>query len=98
MAKVKVNGCAELDRHFPKYWSGRVTVKVAAGKSFTHEVIIPKGESGNPMTRDEVEEKFLSLTAPILTEEKSRLVIEEIHSLDARDSLEPLFAALKGPG
>jgi 2-methylcitrate dehydratase PrpD len=98
MTRVKVNGCAELDRHFPKHWSGRVTIKVSGGKSFTHEVIIPKGESGNPMTRDDVEEKFLSLAVPVLSQEKAQTVVREVRSLDARDSLAPLLAALEGPG
>ena len=94
MGKATVNGAADLDRHFPRYWSGRVTVKVAGGASFTHEVIIPKGESGNAMTRQEIEEKFLSLAAPVLGDEKSHSVIREVDLLDSRDSVEPLLAAL----
>ena len=97
MNRVKVNGAADLDRHFPKYWSGRVTVKVAGGSSFTHEVIIPKGESGNAMTRDEIEAKFLSLATPILDDGKARSAIHEVDSLDSRDSVEPLLAVLKAP-
>ena len=31
MAKVKVSASTELDRHFPKYWPGRVTVRLADG-------------------------------------------------------------------
>jgi 2-methylcitrate dehydratase PrpD len=93
--KVKVTGSTELDRHYPKHWSGRVTVRLVGGRSVIYEVIIPKGESGNPMSRDEVEEKFLSLAAPILTEEKAQSVVGEVCSLDVRDSLAPLLAALK---
>jgi 2-methylcitrate dehydratase PrpD len=95
MNQVKVTGSTDLDRHYPKYWSGRVTVRLAGGQSLTHEVIIPKGESGNPMSRDEVEEKFLSLAAPILGAEKARSVVREVRSLGSRDSLDPLLAALR---
>jgi 2-methylcitrate dehydratase PrpD len=63
MAKVKVTGAVELDRHFPQHWSGRVIVKVSDGRSWTHEVITPKGESDNPMSAGEVAEKFLTLAA-----------------------------------
>jgi hypothetical protein len=58
-------------------------------------VIIPKGESGNPMTREEIEEKFLSLAAPVLGDEKARSVIHEVELLDSPDSVEPLLAALR---
>ena len=95
--KVKVTASSDLDRHYPKYWSGRITVRLAGGQSVTHEVTVPKGESGNPMTDGEVEKKFLSLAAPILTEEKAQSVVREVCSLDARDSLAPLLAALKLP-
>jgi 2-methylcitrate dehydratase PrpD len=95
MQKITVTGAADLDRHFPKYWPGRVTVKIAAGPSDTHEVIIPKGESGNPMARDELEEKFLSLAAPVLGEEKARAVVSEVGSLDSRDSAGVLLEMLR---
>ena len=94
MQKVKVSGASDLDRHFPKYWAGRVTIKVAGGASYSHEVIIPKGESGNPMNREELEEKFLSLAGPLLGEEQAKLVIQEVNALDSRESLEPLLAVL----
>jgi 2-methylcitrate dehydratase PrpD len=86
---------AKLDRHFPKYWPGRVAVKVRGGAMFSEEVIIPKGEIGNPMRAHEVEEKFLSLAEPILGDEKARSVVQEVESLDGRDSLAPLLAALR---
>ncbi len=95
MTKVNVVASAELDRHFPKYWPGRVTVKVRGGEMLSEEVIIPKGETGNPMLRDEVEGKFFSLAAPIVGEAKARSVVREVESLDARDSLEPLLGSLK---
>jgi len=94
MAKVKVCASTELDRHFPKYWPGRVTVKLADGREHTEEIIAPKGESDNPMTRQDVEEKFLGLAAPVVCDEKARAVVEEVRSLDVSQSLAPLLALL----
>ena len=95
MAKVTVSASAELDSHFPKYWAGRVTVRLRGGQTHSEQIIVPKGESGNPMTQREVEEKFLGLSAPVLGFVKARAVVEEVQSLDAGDSLEPLLATLK---
>ena len=95
MDRVKVNESTELDRHFLKYWSGRVTVKLAGGKIYSEEIIAPKGESENPMTRQDIEEKFLGLAAPVLGDGKARLVIDEVQWLDARESAERLLTALK---
>src|SRR4029077_9524924 len=72
MGKVKVKGQIELDPYFPRSWPGRVKLRLKNGSSHTREIIIPKGESGNPMVPQEVEEKFLSLAAPLLGDAKAR--------------------------
>jgi 2-methylcitrate dehydratase PrpD len=94
MAKVKVSGSTELDRHFPKYWAGRVTVRLSDGQSHSEEIIAPKGESENPLSAADVEEKFLDLAAPVLGEARARAAISAVHSLPASESLAPLLATL----
>jgi 2-methylcitrate dehydratase PrpD len=93
--KVKVSTSADLDRHYPKYWPGRVIVKLTGGQSHAEEVLISKGESGNPMTASEIEEKFLSLAMPVIGDRNARLVMDTVDSLEASDSLAPLLGMLK---
>jgi 2-methylcitrate dehydratase PrpD len=95
IAKVKVIASTDLDRHFPKYWPGRVTVKLADGREHTEEIIVPKGERENPMTQQDIEEKFLSLAGPVVGEVKAREIIAEVTVLDSRESMEPLLRALR---
>jgi 2-methylcitrate dehydratase PrpD len=95
MSKVKVKGEIELDRHFPRYWAGRVTLKLSNGQVCTHDVIIPKGERLNPMSADEVRDKFLSLASPVLGDAKAGVVIKEVESLTDRKSLQGLLSALR---
>jgi 2-methylcitrate dehydratase PrpD len=94
MARVSVIGSADLDRYFPKYWSGRVSLRLIDGSEHTAEIIAPKGEAENPMTRQDVEDKFLGLATPVLGEEKARAVVDEVSLLDSRDSLASLLAGL----
>jgi 2-methylcitrate dehydratase PrpD len=95
LAKVKVTGATELDKHFPRHWPGRAAVKTSDGRSWTHEIIIPKGEPGNPMSTREIEEKFCSLAGPVIGDPRARTVIDEVESLDRRGSLEPLISSLR---
>jgi 2-methylcitrate dehydratase PrpD len=97
MRKVEVKGEIKLDPYFPRSWPGRVKIGLKNGLSHTREIIIPKGESENPMSRSEVEEKFLSLAAPLLGDARARSVIDEVQGLEERDSLDPLLALLKVP-
>jgi len=95
MGKVKVKGEIELDRYFPQSWPGRVRIGLKDGSAHTREIIIPKGEKENPMSVQEVEEKFLSLAMPVLGDAKAQSVIGEIHVLEKSESLEGLLASLK---
>ena len=94
LTRVTVRAENELDRYFPQSWPGRVQVKVETGRSYTHEIIVPKGERGNAMLREEIEEKFLSLAKTVLGDARASSVISEIESLDRRKSLKDLLSAL----
>lgn len=95
MDRVRVKSSAELECYFPRYWPGKVNVALSNGQRWVHEIIIPKGELGNPMSRDEVEEKFLSLAVPVVGDSKALSLVREIQSLDSRDSLKPLISYLR---
>jgi len=49
------------------------------------------------MTPAEVEEKFLSLAAPVIGETKARSAVEEARHLETRGSIEGLLSALRLP-
>ena len=95
-SRVAVQGESDLDRYFPQSWPGRVRVRQNDGGSYTNEIIVPKGESANPMSEQEIEEKFLSLATPVIGAERARSVVEVVESLDRRESLNDLFSALGG--
>jgi 2-methylcitrate dehydratase PrpD len=95
MAQVKVKGEIGLDRYFPQSWPGRIKLILADGTSLVEEVIVPKGESENPMSAPELEEKFLNLAAPVLGEPGARAVIREVDALSERESLTDLLNALR---
>ena len=73
----------ELTAIFPEKWACRVTVRLKDGSTFEAQVDIPKGEPGNPMTPDEVSEKFHRLADPVLGK-------------DNAEALEKVFEALPG--
>jgi 2-methylcitrate dehydratase PrpD len=94
MSKVRVTGAPDLDRYFPQSWPGKMSVKLSTGESWTHTVVIPKGESENPLPEAEVEAKFLSLAAPSLGDLKARSILAQVLSLEQCASLAPLLDSL----
>lgn len=95
MTQVKVVASAELDRHFPKYWGGKVTLALVDGSRHSLEIVAPKGEVENPMTPADVEDKFLGLAAPVLGAAKARRVMALCAALDSRDTISDLVNGLR---
>jgi 2-methylcitrate dehydratase PrpD len=68
--------------------------RILRGRSAEHY----RGGPKNPLTRDEVVEKFLDCTRRTLTPDKARTLLEKIESLDRLDSIRILIALASGSG
>ena len=86
----------EVDAAYPQRWIGLVDVETKGGERFTSRVDVPKGDPGNTLSREEVEEKARSLAVyrnAASPEEMDRL-IERARNLhrepDVRDLLPPV--------
>ena len=51
----------EVDCAYPNRWIGKVTVETKTGKILTGRVDEPKGDPGNTLSRDEIEDKALRI-------------------------------------
>jgi 2-methylcitrate dehydratase PrpD len=66
----------EVDHAYPKRWIGKVTVETADGRILHGRVDEPRGDPGNTLTRNEVEQKALRLaefSGAATAEEMSRI-------------------------
>ena len=59
--KVKMTLDAEVDNAYPRQWIGKVAVHTADGAVLHGRVDEPKGDPGNTLSRDELEQKALRL-------------------------------------
>jgi len=51
----------EVDGAYPSRWLGRVTVQTTDGRTLNAAIDEPKGDPGNTLSRDELEDKFRRL-------------------------------------
>jgi 2-methylcitrate dehydratase PrpD len=54
---------AEVDRAYPARWIGKVAVTTRDGHEYHARVDEPKGDPGNTLSRDELEDKAIRLAA-----------------------------------
>ncbi|WP_251863751.1 MmgE/PrpD family protein [Achromobacter sp. Marseille-Q4962] len=83
-ARVEMQLDPEVDAAYPRRWIGKVTVYTRDGRVFHARVDEPKGDPGNTLGRDEIEDKTLRLGqyAGAATEAELRGLIGAIWSLD----------------
>lgn len=61
--KVEMVLDEEVDAAYPRRWMGVVEIETAGGERFTSRVDVPKGDPGNTLSREELEEKARNLAA-----------------------------------
>ncbi len=97
--RISVKEDKELTSLYPKKGMGnRVTVRTRSGKTFTEEVIVPRGHPLNPLKRGEVESKFKSLVGTHMTPWRARRLLTTIWGLDSVKSVSELLPHLEVAG
>ncbi|MEK1933024.1 MAG: MmgE/PrpD family protein [Pararhizobium sp.] len=62
-AKVNMARDDEVDSLYPRHWVGKVSIRTVDGRELSYRVNEPKGDPGNPLTREELEAKAVRLAA-----------------------------------
>jgi 2-methylcitrate dehydratase len=89
--KVEVVADPEIEKLFPKLQRVIVTIHTTDGREFTKQLDYPKGDPRNPLTDQEVEEKFDALAAPVLSDEARKRLKEAVWSLEKVGSVSELM-------
>lgn len=92
--KIKGEASIEFEKMFPAKQPSKVVVKTKDGKEFSEYLEYPKGDPREPMTMEDLENKFNALSAKLLSVEKQKAVKEIVFNCDelsARDFMNHLI-------
>ncbi|UCD57219.1 MAG: MmgE/PrpD family protein [Candidatus Hydrogenedentota bacterium] len=90
MEKVHCVADEKLEKEFPKKWPAFAEILTKRGKTYSARIVYPKGDPENPLTWQELIEKFSNLASPIYSEEKINQIIDAISTLEKERSLDRL--------
>ncbi|RMD50303.1 MAG: MmgE/PrpD family protein [Ignavibacteria bacterium] len=93
--KIKGVPSIEFEKMFPAKQPSEVIIKTKDGRQYSEYMEYPKGDPREPMTMDDIETKFNSLSSNVLSEEKQKSIKETIlscESLKVRDFMDNLIA------
>lgn len=71
---------------FPKYFPGHLKATLKNGKIIQKDILINKGNFDNPLSFEELKEKFLNNAKMSLTEEKANDVLRQIINLENQNN------------
>ncbi|MGH7844524.1 MAG: MmgE/PrpD family protein [Candidatus Binatia bacterium] len=93
--RVEIKADPELTKNFPAVRSAIVEIFTSDGRHF--EILVDRlpGAPYNPLSAEEVEEKFLSLSAPVLGEKRCQSVVQAVGGLEGLPNMADLAALLR---
>lgn len=88
MQRVECYSSTELDRYYPKEWRARASIRMVDGREFSANVRYASGDPNNPLSWEQLEERFHELVAPVIVEESTREeIIEKVRKLDTLEKI-----------
>jgi len=93
-ARTKLIYDEELAPLFPAKYTSIVTVKTKNGRSFTERVDYAKGTPENPVSYEEIEDKFRRLTAPVIDRSQAEGIIKEVREITSRPDISGLISLI----
>ena len=84
--KIKGEASEEFDAMFPEKQPSKVVVKTKDGREFSEYREFPKGDPREPMTMEDLDNKFEALAMPVLSKERIAEVKKTIFDCETTDA------------
>jgi 2-methylcitrate dehydratase PrpD len=93
--KVRFEVDAEIERIYPRAFPGKVAIRLRDGRTVQHAVPGPQGSPEQPMSLDEVMEKFHLLVDPVLGPQRAGHLARQVAQIDTLDNVQSLAELLQ---
>jgi 2-methylcitrate dehydratase len=95
LKKIVVTADPEIEKVFPALQRVIVRIHTIDGREFMQQLDYPKGDPRNPLTDQEIEEKFEALAEPVMSHDARRRAIDAIWNLEKQNSVTALMKLFK---
>ncbi len=82
MQKVKCQHNPALDKDYPRVWPSIVNIETTNGRVFEERVDYPKGDPENPLTWEELTDRFDLLSGIVYSDDKRREIKEIVTNFE----------------
>ncbi len=95
LKKVEVVADPEIEKVFPALQRVIVNLQTTDGRSLSKQLDYPKGDPRNPLTDQEIEEKFAALADGVLSPAAQKRVKDAVWNLEHVDAVSELMELMK---
>jgi len=95
LKKVEVVADPEIEKVFPALQRVIVQIQTGDGRSLQKQLDFPKGDPRNPLTDQEIEEKFAALADGVLSRARQQRLKDAVWSLERVGSVRDLMALME---
>jgi 2-methylcitrate dehydratase len=95
LKKVEVVADPEIEKVFPALQRVIVNISTTDGRTLTKQLDYPKGDPRNPLSDQEIEEKFSALAEGVMSEKAQKKLKDAIWNLEKAGSVTKLMALMK---
>ena len=92
LQKIEVVADPEIEKVFPALQRVVVNIQTTDGRSFSKQLDYPKGDPRNPLTDQEVEEKFAALADGVLSKNAQKQLKDAVWNMERLRSVSELMA------
>jgi len=92
--RIEVVGDQELDRTYPDLYRSIIEVKTRSGSLHVRDILHPRGSPEEPLTPDELRQKFLTLTKDVISAQRADHLRSAIDRLEELDDIRSLVLLL----
>jgi 2-methylcitrate dehydratase PrpD len=96
MGKIACIEDPRLEKDFPKKWPASVKIKAKGDREFSTEIEYPKGDPENPLSWEELSDKFKGLAGSIYPEDRLDQIITELRRLEKEEDFSSFSGILAG--
>jgi 2-methylcitrate dehydratase PrpD len=74
-----------LDTQYPSKWPATAKIETHDGRQYSYKIEYPKGDPENPLSYEEIKDKFLSMVNPVLPIQQAKkiiLLVEDFENIE----------------
>jgi 2-methylcitrate dehydratase PrpD len=94
--RIRLVWSSELDRDPELNAAAIVELRTRNGQTFTEQVVHPTGSPQNPMSQQEIEEKFFSLSSQVISRAQAERILDMVGNLENMQNLRELGDFVRG--